>query len=118
MGHFHLNADHGIVWWSLQGINIQTMFLHHIQLFYPVYHVKLCSQKKKNTRNMEEGSWILHHDNTPAHNALSIKTFLAKHKIPVLEHPPYSPDLDPCDFFIIVYFYYTWSGYKITGLML
>jgi hypothetical protein len=48
----------------------------------------------------QKGSWILHHDNAPAHNALSVKTFLAKHKIPVLEHPPYSPDLAPCDFFL------------------
>ena len=26
--------------------------------------------------------------------------FLAKHRITVLEHPPYSPDLTPCDFFL------------------
>jgi hypothetical protein len=41
----------------------------------------------------ENGSWILHHGNVPAHNTLSVKMFLAKHKIPVLEHPPYSPVL-------------------------
>jgi hypothetical protein len=44
----------------------------------------------------KNGSWILHHDNAPAHNALSVKLFLAKHK----KHPPYSPDLAPCDFFL------------------
>jgi hypothetical protein len=49
---------------------------------------------------VKEGSWILHHDNVPAHNTLSIKTFLAKYKIPVLEHPSYSPDPALCDFFI------------------
>jgi hypothetical protein len=32
---------------------------------------------------MEEGSWILHHDNTPAHSALSVKTFLVKDKTSV-----------------------------------
>jgi hypothetical protein len=26
--------------------------------------------------------------------------FLAKHKVPVLEHPPYSPDLAPSDFIL------------------
>ncbi|GFG32268.1 hypothetical protein Cfor_09902 [Coptotermes formosanus] len=31
---------------------------------------------------------------------LSVKTFLTKHKITVLEHPPYSPELAPCDIFI------------------
>ena len=43
---------------------------------------------------------ILHHDNAPAHNALSVKRCLAKNKIPVMEHPPYSPDLAPCEFFL------------------
>ena len=33
-------------------------------------------------------------------NALSVKTFLTVHKITVLEHPTYSPDLAPCDFFL------------------
>jgi len=41
---------------------------------------------------------VLHHDNVPAHTALSIREFLAKKNIPVLPHPPYSPDLAPCDF--------------------
>lgn len=45
-------------------------------------------------------SWILHQDNAPAHSALSVKAFLAKYGIAVLEHPPYSPDLAPCDFFL------------------
>ena len=44
------------------------------------------------------GSRVLHQDNMPAQNALSVKIFLTKHKITVLEHPPYSPDLAPCDF--------------------
>ena len=42
--------------------------------------------------------WVLHHDNAPAHTALSIREFLAKENIPVLSHPPYSPDLALCDF--------------------
>jgi len=44
--------------------------------------------------------WLLHHDNAPAHTALSIREFLAKKNIPVLPHPPYSPDLAPCDFYL------------------
>jgi len=41
-----------------------------------------------------------HQDNAPAHNALSVKQFLANKNITVLEHPPYSPDLAPCDFYL------------------
>ena len=37
--------------------------------------------------------WLLQHDNAPPHNALSIREFLAEKSIPVLPHPPYSPDL-------------------------
>jgi len=44
--------------------------------------------------------WVLHHDNAPAHTAPSFREFLAKRNIPVLPHPPYSPDLDPCDFYL------------------
>ena len=44
--------------------------------------------------------WVLQHDNAPAHTALSIREFLAKKNIPVLTHPPYSPDLAPCDFYL------------------
>lgn len=32
------------------------------------------------------------------HIALSVKRFLVKYQIPILEHPTYSPDLAPCDF--------------------
>jgi histone-lysine N-methyltransferase SETMAR len=49
----------------------------------------------------KNGSWILHHDNALADNALSAKTFLAKHKIPVLEHPPFSPAIALRDIFFI-----------------
>ena len=45
-------------------------------------------------------SWILHHDNAPAHTALSVREFLATKQITVLEHPASSPDLAPSDFFL------------------
>ncbi|UYV74865.1 hypothetical protein LAZ67_12001525 [Cordylochernes scorpioides] len=45
-------------------------------------------------------SWILHHDNAPAHTALKISKFLQDHSTSVFPQPPYSPDLVPCDFFL------------------
>jgi len=44
--------------------------------------------------------WILHHDNAPVHDALRVHEFLAKNSITKMDHPPYSPDLDPCDFWL------------------
>ena len=35
-----------------------------------------------------------------AHKALSVREFLATKQITVLEHPAYSPDLAPNDFFL------------------
>jgi transposase len=39
--------------------------------------------------------WILHHDNAPAHKALSVKQFLAQKSVTEMERPPYSRDLAP-----------------------
>jgi hypothetical protein len=40
------------------------------------------------------------HDNARPHTALSVSRFLTKHNNTVLPHPPYSPDLSPCNFFL------------------
>jgi len=45
-------------------------------------------------------SWILHHNNAPAHTALSAREFLTTKQITVLEHPVYLLDLAPSDFFL------------------
>jgi hypothetical protein len=42
--------------------------------------------------------WILHHDNTPVHDALRVCELLAKNSITKMDHPPYSPDLVPAIF--------------------
>ena len=43
---------------------------------------------------------ILLHDNSRSHTANTITTHLQKFKWEVLSHPPYSPDLSPCDYAI------------------
>jgi len=48
----------------------------------------------------ENQTWMLHHDNAPAHASLLIRCYLAKHQTSVVTHPPYSPDLPPADFFL------------------
>jgi hypothetical protein len=64
------------------------------QVYYKVLTILHERMRRKRPEMWKKGSWILHHD-VPAHNALSVRTFLAKQKIPVLEHPPYSTDLSP-----------------------
>jgi len=50
---------------------------------------------KKRPEMWSSGDWFLHHDNAPAHTALSVQQFLAKNNMTVIPHPPYSPDLAP-----------------------
>jgi hypothetical protein len=43
-------------------------------------------------------NWQLLHDNSPAHRSVLVQAELAKQRVTVLPHPPYSSDL-PSDFF-------------------
>jgi len=48
----------------------------------------------------ENQTWMLHHDNAPAHASLLIRSYLVKHQTSVVSHPPYYPDLAPADIFL------------------
>ena len=56
-----------------------------------------------NKERPSKGWWGVHllHDNTSSHKFEVVKSFLTPEKLKVLNHPPYSPDLSPCDFFFI-----------------
>ena len=82
---------------------VQTKFLPqgqtiNEQIYRNIFRRLMCSVRKKRRELWETRSWLLHHDNAPAHNALGIRGFLAKNSIAVLEQAPYSPDLAHCDF--------------------
>ena len=40
------------------------------------------------------------HDNAPAHKSATVQEYLKESGLDVLNHPPYSPDLSPCDFWL------------------
>ena len=69
------------------------------QVYKEILRLLLRSVREKRRELRQDKSWLLHHDNAPAHNALSIRQFLAKKNIAVLEQPPCSPGLAPCDSF-------------------
>jgi histone-lysine N-methyltransferase SETMAR len=56
------------------------------------------------------GNWILHHDNAPAHRTVTTNEFLTKHNLSSLPHPPHSPDLAPCGFFLFLQLIKTKKG--------
>jgi histone-lysine N-methyltransferase SETMAR len=43
---------------------------------------------------------MLHHDNSRVHTAKLTEEFLAKNNVKTVPHPPYSPDLAMCDFWL------------------
>ena len=41
---------------------------------------------------------LILHDNARPHIHSEVRAFMSRHRWEQLEHPPYSPDLNPCDF--------------------
>jgi len=56
--------------------------------------------RRRRPKLWREQTWRCHHDNAPSHTSVQTQQFLAKNKMAVIPHPPYSPDLAPCDFFL------------------
>ena len=55
--------------------------------------------RQKRTELWKNQSWILHHDNAPAHKSILVSEFLAKNITLIMPQPSYSPDLAPADFY-------------------
>ena len=68
--------------------------------------LKLCidcvKQFQKRTELWKNQSWILNHDNAPAHTSVFVSEFLAKNKTVIMPQPPYLSDLALADFFLFL----------------
>ncbi len=52
---------------------------------------------------MGDNGWrkfFLHHDNAPPHTAAITLALIGSSSMDMIPHPPYSPDLAPCDYFL------------------
>ena len=70
------------------------------------FYVEVLKRLRENVRRKRpdqwrNNTWLLHHDNVPAHAALLPRRFLTDNNMTVVPHPPYSPDLAHSDFFLI-----------------
>jgi len=65
------------------------------------YRTLIMKEWEDHHRRFGNESWLLHHNNAPAHRALSIRELLDKNNIAMLEQPLYSPDLDPVTFSLL-----------------
>ena len=85
-GHFLIEfLQHGTT------VNAQS----YLQSLITVHQAMKSKRPEKLTRVV-----ILLHDNARLHTAVTITALLQKFKWEVLGHPPYSPDLSPCDYAI------------------
>ena len=55
--------------------------------------------QKRRLRTGVRGIKLLH-DNASAHKSATVQEYLKESGLDVLDHPPYSPDLSPCDFWL------------------
>jgi transposase len=92
-----------IVFFDIQG-TVMAEWLPSGQKVNQLYYIKFLTKLRESVRGKRpelwRNFWIWHRDNAPANNALSVEQFLANKNITVLEHPPYSPELAPCDFYL------------------
>ena len=54
--------------------------------------------RRKRPALFKSDQWHFHQDNASVHNSILVTDYLTKMGINTVAHPPYSPDLGPCDF--------------------
>ena len=70
-----------------------------------VYYVEVLREFRKRFRGkrpalFKSGQCHFPQDNAPVHNSILVTDYLTKMGIETVRHPPYSPDLAPCDFWL------------------
>ena len=93
-----------ICFFDQKGI-VHKEFVPPGQTFHATFYVEDLKRLRENVRRKRpdqwrNNTWLLHHDNAPAHAALLTRRFLTDNNMTVVPHPPYSPDLAPSDFFL------------------
>jgi histone-lysine N-methyltransferase SETMAR len=93
-----------IVFFDIRGI-LHHEFVPAVQTVNAEFYCNVLRRRREDIRRKRPelwcaGNWLLHEDNAPSHRTLVSREFLAHKGIITLPHPPYSPDLAPCDFFL------------------
>ena len=70
----------------------------------PAFYVEVWIRLRENVRRKRpdqwrKNTWLLHHDNAPAHAALLTRRFLTDNHMTVVPQSLYSPDLATSDYF-------------------
>ena len=84
------------------------IYLHWVptgQTVNKEYYAKVLREFRKRFRRkrpalFKSGQWHFHQDNAAVHNSILVTDYLTKKGIKTVPHPPYCPDLAPCDFWL------------------
>ncbi|XP_067930695.1 protein GVQW3-like [Watersipora subatra] len=109
-----------LTFFDIRGV-VHSEFLPHSQTVnhhvYKIILIKLRDSIRRKRRDLWlSGDWYLHHDNAPAHTSLMVRQYLAKNEVSVLNHPSYSPDLAPCDFYLFPKIKLTMKGERFDDI--
>ncbi|UYV64900.1 hypothetical protein LAZ67_3002334 [Cordylochernes scorpioides] len=91
-----------IVFFNIRGI-VHCEFVPQGQTVNSAFYLEVLRRLKRRIARVRtdiKDTVKLHHDNATSHTAFIITNFLARSNTSVIPHPPYSPDLAPCDFFL------------------
>jgi len=72
-------------------------WMHPGQTVNQKYYIEVLMKLKERVRKKRPDLWK---NNAPAHNAFSVKQFLADKRILILEQLPHLPDLAFCEFYL------------------
>ena len=91
------------VFWDTEGV-ILVDFLEDQKSITAVYYEAVLLKLRRAIARKRPGKLsrhiIFHHDNAPAHTSRLCRDALRRFRWEILQHPPYSPDLAPSDFFL------------------
>jgi len=91
------------VFWDSKGV-IVVDYLQKGMTITGKYYVALLDRLDEAIRikrpGLQKKKVLFHHDNAPAHRSAVARAKLRELRYKLVAHPPYSPDLVPCDFFL------------------
>ena len=98
------------LWGMMRGVEGVRKSIHNSwvstgQTVNKEYYVEVLREFRKRFHQkrpalFKSSHWHFHQDNAPVHYSILVTDYLTKMGVKIVPHPPYSPDLAPCDFWL------------------